>query len=406
MRVLPIRCNRRVSVPLLLGGLFSVALALASQADPLPRVSSILGKTLPDDGLRLVLRLSEETAFTAFTLDDPERLVIDLPLVRWPVARPDPPDGVTALRYGTFSPTRSRLILDLSRPFAIDRAFTEAGRGQEPALLILDLSRTSEEAFGRMAGAPPAARWSGIRPTPPPAPAGALVVAIDPGHGGIDPGASAGGLDEKDLVLEIARILANRLSETPGYAAVMTRTGDEFVPLDERVHRAHAAGAHVFLSLHADSVEAGSASGVSIYTLNAAGTDQASENFAARENRADLLAGADLSGEADDVARLLIELSQRGTGSESRKLARHLIDALSDQVQLLGSRPRREANFRVLKAPDMPSVLLELGFLDDLTDRERLTDPDWRERFALAVVEGLQAWREVASAGFLREKSP
>jgi N-acetylmuramoyl-L-alanine amidase len=155
------------------------------------------------------------------------------------------------------------------------------------------------------------------------------------------------------------------------------------------------------ISLHADVLEQGRARGVSAYTLSEKGTDEAADALAARENRSDVLAGADLGGETDELTRLLVELAQRGTRHESARLARLVLERVGERSELLRSRPHREAGFRVLKAPDMPSILLELGFMDDPEDRRRLGDPAWLARTARAVADGVAAWRSAASPGFV-----
>jgi len=227
------------------------------------------------------------------------------------------------------------------------------------------------------------------------------VVAIDPGHGGIDPGARRAGLVEKEIVLAMGRMLAERIRAAPGLTPYLTRETDVFVPLGERIRRARAAGAHLFLSLHADALQWGEATGVSVYTLSRAGADSAADAFAERENRSNVLAGAELSGVGDDVTRLLIDLARRGATDQSVKLAGSLVSALGQGVDLLDTRPHRRGNFYVLKAPDLPSVLIELGFLTSAEDRARLRDPVWRERVIGQIVAGIRAWIAVADPAYL-----
>ncbi|MEM7189299.1 MAG: N-acetylmuramoyl-L-alanine amidase [Pseudomonadota bacterium] len=364
---------------------------------------------LHQDRLRLIVEISPAPVFTLFMLNEPDRLVIDFPLLDWQA-----PDNVfdgtpylAQVRYGLFQRDRSRIVVDLTEPLVVERAFTQVARGNEPGRLIIDLAPTRREAFDETAGWPEQARWRGEAPILPDLPGdGAILVAIDPGHGGIDPGTSFGKLTEKKIVLDFARRLAERVNAMDGYAAYLIRDRDEFVPLAERVARAHRVGANLLLSIHVDSVASGLASGVSAYTLSTTGTDDAADALAARENRADILAGADLGGETDELTRLLVELAQRGTQVESIKLADALIASLGKSVKLIKSRPHRQAGFRVLKAPDIPSVLLELGFLDNPADRRRLTDPEWLERAAEAMAKGVSQWSRVASPGFLKPRRP
>lgn len=386
--------------------LIAIVLACAAHAGEPSRITA-LRHSPSGDGVRLILDVDPVPAFALFTVSHPDRLILDFPLIRWEIA-----DGaaeaipdITELRHGLFRHDRARLILTLARPLRVERAYTKPAQGSEPGRLVIDLAPTTREAFDAAAGIPENARWRGEVPPPPDTSPGEMVVALDPGHGGIDPGAGTEGLQEKSVVLAFARRLAEEIDAHPLMRAVLTRDRDEFVPLGERVARAHRAGANILISIHADSVEEGTANGVSIYTLSEKGTDQAAEALAERENRADVLAGADLFGESDDLTRLLIELAQRGTRDESSKLAHALMRSLDGEVKLLRSRPLRQANFRVLKAPDIPSVLLELGFLDSPRDRARLTDPAWRSRASRALVAGLDRWRAVASAGFVTPRS-
>lgn len=383
-------------------GLLWLAAAVVLADEPAPVVSAVR-HSLHGDRVRLMLDVLPEPAFTVFTLTEPDRLVIDLPALDWRAdgALQDIP-YVAAIRHGLFRSDRARIVVELTEPVAVERAFTQPPVGREPGRLVLDLGPVPRAVFDARAGAPEQARWrGGAPPVPRDVAAGDVIVAIDPGHGGIDPGAEEGGLVEKELVLDFARRLAAAVEAMPGFRAYLTRDEDVFVPLAERVARAHGAGAHLMISLHADVLERGQARGVSAYTLSEEGTDNAAEALAARENRSDVLAGADLGGETDDLTRLLVELAQRGTKVESGKLAAAVLSGVSAATDVLRNRPHREANFRVLKAPDMPSILLELGFLDDPEDRRRLSDPAELDATARAVAAGIARWREQASPGFL-----
>ena len=356
-----------------------------------------------EDRVRLTFVVSPEPVFTAFLINNPDRLVIDFPALDWQVPQESMQDipHVAAIRHGLFRRDRARIVVELTRPVGLERIFTQPPRGTEPGRLVVDLAPISREAFDARAGWPEQARWQGERPVAPQPGVNEILVAIDPGHGGVDPGATHGRLREKTVVLRFAEALAKELETRPGYRAFLTREKDVFVPLGERVARAHAAGAHLMISVHADSLAEGRASGVAAYTLSEKGSDDAARALAARENRSDVLAGADLGGESDDLTRLLVELAQRGTQVESAKLALSLIEALRGKTKILRTRPIRQAGFRVLKAPDIPSILLEIGFLDSAADRARLTDPDWRARTAALLADGISAWRKQASPGFV-----
>ncbi len=231
-----------------------------------------------------------------------------------------------------------------------------------------------------------------------------VVVAIDPGHGGIDPGASAGGLVEKDVVLDFARLLAQSIEDRPGLSAYLVRETDSFLTLRERVRKAREAGANLLISLHADTTDEGVAEGAHVYTLSAEASDEAAVALAERENRADVIGGISLAGEPDDLAGLLVELARRGTGDEDRKLAEALVEAMRGTVPLLPTAPHRTANFRILKAPELPSVLVELGYMSNDADRARLRSPAWRAGAAEALTRGIELWVARASPGFLAPK--
>ena len=376
--------------------------AVVTAAEAKPLVSDIR-HGVHGDRVRVLIDITPAPAFAAFTLNNPDRLVLDFPTLDWGL-----PEGfstgipyVEALRYGLFRPDRARMVMDLTEPVAIQRVFTQSAQGTEPGRLILDIAPTSREEFDARAGAPESARWEGDVPNAPETQPGQIIVAIDPGHGGVDPGASHGRLKEKTIAMAFSRALAEAVDARRSMTAYLVRTEDVFVPLAERVARAHRANAHVFLSIHADKTEEGIAEGMSIYKLSAKGSDRAAERLAERENRADLLAGADLGGESDTLAKLVIELAQRGTADESGKLATSLLDALKSDIKMLRTRPVRQGNFRVLKAPDIPSLLLEVGFLNSARDRKRLVDPIWRAQAAERIAEGIADWMKIASPGFL-----
>ncbi len=372
----------------------------SGMADGVPAATR-LGVVERADGLRLAIDVTPAPAFTLYTLTDPDRLVIDFPALDWQIGDVPQLPGIKSVRQGVVRSDRARLVLELAEPLGVVRAFTEPGRAAGPARLLVDLAPVSRAAFNARSGPPEKAR----RPSAPQADRrpdmAELVVAVDPGHGGIDPGARVGDLVEKQLVLRFATLLVAAIEARPGFRAYLTRDADVFVPLARRVGRAHAAGAQLLVSIHADVLAAGHARGVSAYTLSDEATDAAAEALAARENRSDVLAGADLGGEADDLTRLLVDLAQRGTQDELAKLAQSVLDSVARHSEVLRTRPLRQAGFRVLQAPDLPSILLELGFMDDAEDHRRLSDPAWLARTAEAVAQGIVGWRAAASPGFV-----
>jgi len=226
-------------------------------------------------------------------------------------------------------------------------------------------------------------------------------VVLDPGHGGIDPGAERGEVKEADLVLTFARELKELMMRDGDTIVVLTREEDVFVPLETRISVARAAGADVFLSLHADAIAEGEAVGATVYTLSDEASDAAGKTLAERHDRADLLAGVDLTEQDDMVARVLMDMARTETEPRVERLADALVAAIQRQDLRMHRRPRQEAGFSVLKSPDIPSALLELGFLSSDRDLKRLQDKAWRAKMAAAVREGLRGWAkdEAARAG-------
>jgi len=345
--------------------------------------------------------VSARCDFRVFTLDDPMRVVVDFAGLDWPEAPPpDPgPGAVAALRYGLFSPEWSRLVLDLARPMRVaEAAFAAEG---QTIRFGLRLEATDEAAFRAHAGAPRDALWS-LAPAGPGLslplprsrrqPGEPLTIVIDPGHGGIDPGTMRGPLMEKTIVLKAARILADTLRATGRYRVILTRERDIFVPLSERVRIARAARADALISLHVNSEATGQAQGVSVYTLSEKASDATARRLAELENRADVLAGLDLEGEGTALARVLVDLAQRETNARSRRLAEAVVATLAGADRLIGSNPHRSAGFWISRAPDVPSLLIEMGFLTHPRDRARLASDAWLRELARDLTAALDAW--------------
>ena len=364
-------------------------------------------------GVHVDLALSQGVPFRIFSLDAPPRIVIDFREVDWAgTLGPElvRTDRVAFARVGGFRPGWSRMVLDLAAPLALAEASLTAGEGGQVAHLRVVLKPTSPEAFAAGAGVPHQPGWdlpvpADVDATTPAGAEGGLVVVLDPGHGGIDPGAGQGGTVEKHVMLSFARDLKEALLRRGDIRVVMTREDDGFVSLERRVAIAHAANADVFLSLHADSLGEGAARGATLYRLGADASDAASAALAERHDRADMLAGLDLSGTDDVVADVLMDLARMETQPRSNLLARTLLTALEDEGLPTNSRPIRTASFSVLKSPDIPSLLLELGFLSNGRDLSNLTDPDWRGRMAQAIADAVGAWMvaDAANADLVRQ---
>lgn len=365
-------------------------LSALAKLDP---VSSVIGDA--GQGVLLELAISQPVPWRVRLLDNPPRLVLDVREVDWSGLDrvPRASRHITGLRAGVVRAGWSRLVLDLAGPLRLTSAEMTT---QGPARIVLRLEPTDAASFAREAALPEPAQWALPRPVDlpviPPQPQGPLVVVLDPGHGGIDPGAEREDQTEAALMLLFAREFKELLLRDGDFAVVMTREDDSFVPLEARISVARAAGAAVFISLHADALAEGEAVGATIYTLDAEASDEAAAALAERHDRDDLLAGVDLTGADDLVAEVLMDMARTETAPRTQRLADALQAAITGAELKMHRHPQQQAGFSVLKSPDIPSVLVELGFLSSARDAARLQDPEWRARMAQALLAGLTIW--------------
>ncbi len=428
------RANRRV----LLGyALVCAAALLCSHAPPAgaaedqsptpaaaPNFPVASGARLAGDSnqTRFVLDLDKTIQFSAFALADPYRVVVDLPQVSFQLAAGTGTAGrglIKAFRYGLVMPGGSRIVFDLTGPAKIANSYVlDAANGQPPRL-VLELEQVDRTSFVQALAAASrpdlrpaiadAADTAGVegaaaaRAAKPAAPADLRpVVVIDPGHGGIDNGTQAGGESEKSLVLGFGLALRDRLEKSGKYRVVMTRSDDTFIPLADRVRIARNQSAALFVSIHADALprREGDAQGATIYTLSDRASDAEAERLAEAENKADAIGGVNLTEEPTDVADILIDLAQRETRTFSNRFARLLMGEMKNTVRM-HKRPLKSAGFRVLKAPDVPSVLIELGYVSNKGDREHLVSENWRSRTVGSMAQAIDTFlaKRLATAG-------
>ncbi|MEI8146829.1 MAG: N-acetylmuramoyl-L-alanine amidase [Alphaproteobacteria bacterium] len=393
------------------GGARAGATATASRST-LPAVASAAALSGDEKLTRLVIDLTRAVDLRAFALADPHRVIVDLDETTFhlPATFSAERRGVIqAVRYGLFAPGKSRIVIDLAQPATIERALVAEAEGSTPPRLILELARTDQDGFRRAmaerATSNIARRGDRETVTPRtsrnPVADGPPVVVIDPGHGGIDAGAVAvNGAEEKIMVLDFARVLRDKLNASGRYRVVMTRDRDVFVPLDDRVKFAREARGALFVSVHADSISGAEdgARGVTVYTLSDTASDAESAKLAERENRADAIAGLDLREEPTDVADILLDLTRRETRLMSHNFARTLAGEMR-QATRMHRLPLRSAGFRVLRAHDIPSVLVELGFVSSPSDVEMLTSAAWRDRTAETVARAIDAFFALRRSG-------
>ncbi|MGZ5865075.1 MAG: N-acetylmuramoyl-L-alanine amidase [Xanthobacteraceae bacterium] len=348
---------------------------------------------------RFIIDLSRKIDVRAFTLADPFRVVVDLPQVAFQLPPRAGEHGrglVKAFRFGLVMPGGSRIVLDTSGPVRVEKAFVLDPADGLPARLVLDLASVDRETFMRAAAIdnrlPRVTETShkgdreiiGIGDPRP-------VIVLDPGHGGIDTGThSSGGELEKNIVLDFALMLREKLERSGKYRVVMTRSDDTFIALGDRVRLARNRKAQLFVSIHCDAIARGEgdAQGATVYTLSDNASDAEAARLADAENRADVIAGVDLSAEPGEIADILIDLAQRETRNFSHQFARTVVGELKTTARM-HKHPLKSAGFRVLKAPDVPSVLLELGYVSNRGDLKQLTSETWRQRVGDALVQAI-----------------
>ena len=369
---------------------------------------------------RFVLDLDKPIQFRAFALADPYRVVLDLPQVSFKLGAGTGVAGrglVKAFRYGLVMPGGSRIVFDLTGPAKIAKSYVlEAANGQPPRL-VLEFEEVDRTAFVQLLA--PESRPE-LRPAIADANAGVTrtdapiatastqssdkrpVIVIDPGHGGVDNGTQAGGGDimEKNLVLGFGLALRDRIEKSGKYRVVMTRTDDTFIPLNERVKIARNESASLFVSIHADALPRGEgdAQGATIYTLADKASDAEAERLADAENKSDAIGGVNLTDEPTEVADILIDLVQRETRTFSNRFARTLMGEMKNTVRM-HKHPLKSAGFRVLKAPDVPSVLVELGYVSNKGDLEHLVSENWRNKTVGSMAQAIDAFFAKRLAG-------
>lgn len=377
---------------------------------------------------RIVIDLSQKVDFRAFHLSDPYRIVVDVPAAKWSVAKTKLLGDklIKSYRSGNLDGGITRIVFDMQKPAVISNAFPLARRGDNEDRVVIDLAPASvnlftarkENIFGTLkpdktkTAAKPSSSFrdqqnklaedaepqlvqaSAVLPQKPSRKPGTrkYTVVIDAGHGGEDPGALGGHVREKNLTLTIAKELKRQLDETGRYRAVLTRDRDVYVKLRDRVDLSRKMDGDLFISIHADKIGRTSVRGASIYTLSENASDAETARLADAENNSGVVAGVDLAQERPDVANILLDLAMRDKMNESNLLARFLEGALrSKNVRLLPN-SHRAAGFAVLKAPDIPSVLIETGFLSNPDEARLLSSPSFQMRISSAILDGIDAY--------------
>ena len=362
-----------------------------------------------DSRMRILLHFDNKPDFSWFLLRSPHRLVVDLPQTEFAVDD-ESMEGrglVSDVRYGSMAEDQSRIIFTLKGPFSIEDMTVLENENAPGYRLVLDLVSASETEFEKAmlermdtaASATVGAEAAAGKDSAAAEEDHRFTIAIDPGHGGIDGGArGSSGIEEKVITLAFGLELKRKLEEEGKYRVVLTRDRDVFLRLDERVRIAREKGADLLISIHADSIRLKNFRGSTIYTLSERASDSEAAATAARENLSDELAGLGAEETRNDVADILADLIRRETHAFSIQFARTLVGELSDTVQLVNN-PLRSAGFRVLRAHDVPSVLLELGYLSNAQDEKLLRDAKWRERAASDIARAIEMFAVKAKTG-------
>ena len=379
------------------------AAPVASKATEFPTANAV---RIEQTGNRtkLIFGLSTSVESATFVLADPDRVIVDLPQTDFlldpesgkPAHGPHRKTGlIAAFRFGQLAPGKSRIVIDLRAPARVLRAACEKSDGDGHTSLVIELAKTDRADFraavqiARMQLGALAQTKKDEKPQPASV---KPIVMIDPGHGGIDRGAMVKGLVEKDLVFDFAKAVAAKLETDGRFKVVMTRDDDSFVTLSERVRMARDGNAALFVSIHADTLsDASDVSGATVYTVSDRASDAEAARVAQKENQADAAAGLDKTEDASDVSDILFDLTRRETRAYSHFFA-HTLTNYWRVAGRLNKNPQRSAGFRVLKAPDVPSVLLELGYLSNKTDGQALSSEQWRDKASSQVAEAIEAF--------------
>lgn len=379
----------------LLAAIFPVA--AQEQAAALPEIVGVRASTTPERA-RLVVDVSAPTQFALASLADPMQIAVDLRVGGMRDGLASAPAGEGLI--GGFSlemaeENRARVWLKLTGPAKVSHAYFLEAVDDQPARLVVDMVPASEAEFAALAARD---LQSAVARLEQPAPASGPpavteqakpLIVIDPGHGGADSGAeAANGVKEKDIVLAFSKILQKMLVETGKFDVALTREDDVFLRLEDRVLLARQNKADLFVSIHADYFQQPEASGASIYTRDERATDVLDKVLAEQENRVDLIGGFAVPQMQDSVVNILVDLMRREMRRQSYQVAQAIVDEMEPDVRLRRF-PVRKANFFVLQAPDVPSILVELGFMSNASDISNLTTEAWRDKVAEALARGI-----------------
>jgi N-acetylmuramoyl-L-alanine amidase len=370
-----------------------------------------------EEKIRLVLDLDEVVDFRTFALSSPYRIVVDLPQFTWKAGQTKKPDDakINDIRQGKLNHDISRIVLDMQRPVMIENAFLLPSKDRKTNRIVVDYKFVDQNVFAQHKGTihgtlntspTEASLTSGEIPKPPPNTkrpaqnkiADKPLIVIDPGHGGQDPGAhSRSKIYEKHIVLALSKELKRQLLNTGRYRVLLTRETDIYIRLKDRVKFARKHSADLFVSIHADSIHKPNVRGTSVYTISKKSSDAQTAKLAEKENQSDIMAGLDLSIDDEQVAFILGDFLMNDTMNQSKFFANTLVSKLKKNGIYTLENPHRYAGFAVLKAPDIPSVLIEAGFMSNTKEANLLNQKSHRAKIASAIVKGINAHFDYAN---------
>ena len=355
-----------------------------------------------ENRVRLVLDFEREPNYRLHYLDNPYRAVIDLPETGFAFSSDSlqPRGLVSSVRYGKSGDAASRMVFEFAAPARMELVETTREGADLVHRMVFDITVVeAPEYSAEVAGSDWSDRSESATGKPADPPGDTMTIVIDAGHGGIDGGAEgASGSMEKDITLAFAEELKAALEDKDGIKVAMTRTDDSFLSLSARVRKARDEAADLLISLHADSISVRSLRGATVYTLSDRASDAIAQSLADQENREGAIVGASLENAPEAIASILVDLARTETRGFSTGLAQQVINSFEGQVKLINN-PHRHAGFRVLQAPDVPSVLVEMGYLSNREDEKLLNDDEWRKHTAELLAQSVENYREMILAG-------
>ena len=355
-------------------------------------------------GIEINLQLSQGVPYKIWMERDPLSLIIDFNVLNFngiDLEKINQSKNIKSIEIKELDTEWSRLLFHLADYWAIENTEMSISPQDNSASLSIFLKSISEGIFS-LTDKPnkdfSSNKISAIENND-------FVVVLDPGHGGRDPGAEAGGYRESSLMLELAEAVKESLIRNTDFKVVLTRTEDKFLSLEDRITIASQSDANLFISLHADAVIEGEASGTTVYLLSDKATDKMSAQLASRHDRSEILKGVDLSGLDSQVASVLLDMARQETKPRSEAVASFILKVFKEKITELSSQPLRYAAFSVLKSPDIPSILIEAGFMSTSSDLQNLTTKKWRREFADSLAEAISRWhvRDKENKVLLRE---